>query len=329
LTIHRAQGMTLDKVECKLSEAFAPGQAYVALSRVRELQGLFLQNFSRSAVKVSQKVLDFDHRMVKVVRFSNNQDEASQSEVRDVINSMKAEEKAKAALRAPVRSIHGFGVDENGVVVELQKKEMKESDRLDPIQRQILANRRLQQRQQQQQVLKSGGRQIIKSLTSPQQIIKSNTSPQQIIRSNYPQQQQIIKPQQQQITKPQQQIIKPQQQIIKPQQQIIKPLQQIIKPQQQQQQIIKPQQQQITKPQQIIKSQSPPPPVTSHKQQTTTITTTNNYKNPFSRSNDIYTRDDDYELPFYNINIPLSPSTQNISQQANMMYAKSRDDDDL
>jgi ATP-dependent DNA helicase PIF1 len=47
LTIHRAQGMTLDKTECKLSEAFAPGQAYVALSRVRQLNGLYLKDFDR------------------------------------------------------------------------------------------------------------------------------------------------------------------------------------------------------------------------------------------------------------------------------------------
>lgn len=34
--------MTLDKVQCKVNEAFAPGQTYVALSRVRNLMGLYL-----------------------------------------------------------------------------------------------------------------------------------------------------------------------------------------------------------------------------------------------------------------------------------------------
>ena len=45
MTIHRAQGRTLDKVFVDLSSGtFAPGQAYVALSRVKSIEGLFLRD---------------------------------------------------------------------------------------------------------------------------------------------------------------------------------------------------------------------------------------------------------------------------------------------
>jgi len=43
VSIHRAQGATLDRMVTDLSECFAKGQAYVALSRVRDIQHLALQ----------------------------------------------------------------------------------------------------------------------------------------------------------------------------------------------------------------------------------------------------------------------------------------------
>jgi len=47
ITIHKSQGLTFDKAIIDISQAFAPGQAYVALSRLRTLQGLVLTSPAR------------------------------------------------------------------------------------------------------------------------------------------------------------------------------------------------------------------------------------------------------------------------------------------
>jgi ATP-dependent DNA helicase PIF1 len=60
LTIHKAQGSTLDMAEVDAgSGIFECGQTYVALSRVKSLEGLYLSSFDAKRVRINRKVQEF------------------------------------------------------------------------------------------------------------------------------------------------------------------------------------------------------------------------------------------------------------------------------
>ena len=60
LTIHKAQGSTLDIAEVDAgSGIFECGQTYVALSRVKSLEGLYLSSFDAKRVRINKKVQEF------------------------------------------------------------------------------------------------------------------------------------------------------------------------------------------------------------------------------------------------------------------------------
>ena len=60
LTIHKSQGATLDIAEIDAgSSIFECGQTYVALSRVKSLEGLYLTSFDASRIKINKKVQEF------------------------------------------------------------------------------------------------------------------------------------------------------------------------------------------------------------------------------------------------------------------------------
>lgn len=58
-TIHKSQGCTFALLEVDLSRAFAHGQAYVAISRVKSLDGLIVKGLKRSAFKCNSIVKEF------------------------------------------------------------------------------------------------------------------------------------------------------------------------------------------------------------------------------------------------------------------------------
>ena len=59
ITVHKSQGMTLDKIKCNLSNSFSEGQIYVALSRVKTLEGLFIDGLDVNKIKANNEVIKF------------------------------------------------------------------------------------------------------------------------------------------------------------------------------------------------------------------------------------------------------------------------------
>lgn len=107
ITVHKSQGMTLDKAEIDLSRSFASGQGYVALSRLKSLEGLYLKGFNSQALQIAEQV----HEIDSIFRTKSTQAE-------DAI--LKYTEKQLDDLA------QAFIQDHGGSVVELPDEEIEE-----------------------------------------------------------------------------------------------------------------------------------------------------------------------------------------------------------
>jgi ATP-dependent DNA helicase PIF1 len=64
ITIHKSQGMTLDLVITDLSNVFDYGQAYVTLSRVKNLNSLYITRIDFTKIQCNPKVLEFYNKLI-------------------------------------------------------------------------------------------------------------------------------------------------------------------------------------------------------------------------------------------------------------------------
>ncbi len=111
ITVHKSQGMSLDAMEVDLSKSFVKGMGYVALSRVRSLDGMKLLGFNDMSLEIDMEVLEMDEK------FQEKSDEAV-----DKLKSMdrkEIEEKQKKFIE----SIE----PEEKVKIKKKEKELKKS----------------------------------------------------------------------------------------------------------------------------------------------------------------------------------------------------------
>ncbi|MBX2815802.1 MAG: AAA family ATPase [Saprospiraceae bacterium] len=63
ITVHKSQGLTFERMAVDLGDTFAPGQAYVALSRCRSLEGMvLLSQMKINSVSVSPQIVRYHQR---------------------------------------------------------------------------------------------------------------------------------------------------------------------------------------------------------------------------------------------------------------------------
>jgi ATP-dependent exoDNAse (exonuclease V) alpha subunit len=64
ITVHKSQGMTLDRAEIDLSRSFGYGMGYVALSRLTSLDGLYLLGINDMAYKLDPQIFAYDRELL-------------------------------------------------------------------------------------------------------------------------------------------------------------------------------------------------------------------------------------------------------------------------
>jgi ATP-dependent DNA helicase PIF1 len=63
ITVHKSQGMSLGAAVIDPRKSFTPGMGYVALSRVRSLEGIYLTGINKMALQLHPRIVALDREL--------------------------------------------------------------------------------------------------------------------------------------------------------------------------------------------------------------------------------------------------------------------------
>ena len=90
LTIHKIQGASLDLAEIDVgASVFEYGQTYVALSRVRSLEGLYLSAFEPEKIQTNPIVIEFYKEIEDIKLERTPEKEKEKEKEKEEINDIK------------------------------------------------------------------------------------------------------------------------------------------------------------------------------------------------------------------------------------------------
>lgn len=110
ITIHKSQGLTFDRVTLDPNGIFSPGQLYVALSRVRSLEGLTLVNrVYQNYIYVKQDINTFMMQYSNLSAIQN--DIIQQKPITDAITKCDYDAAASYLLRQVLSAVNDSNID--------------------------------------------------------------------------------------------------------------------------------------------------------------------------------------------------------------------------